>query len=75
MEMAAGHFKAHCLKLMDEVRKFHKEIVITKHGKAVAKLVPVRRENKKALFGYLQGLVTIHGDVAAPSGEHWDANA
>ena len=28
MEMPAGRFKAQCLKLMDEVQKFHKEIVI-----------------------------------------------
>ena len=75
MEMAAGQFKAQCLKLMDEVQKFHKEIVITKHGKAVARLVPIQTEKKKSLFGYLRGLITIHGDLAASTGEPWDADA
>ena len=55
MEMAAGQFKAHCLKLMDEVQKFHKEIIITKHGKAVARLVPILAEKKKATLWILEG--------------------
>ena len=34
-------FKAKCLHLLDEVRQNRKEIVITKRGRAVARLVPV----------------------------------
>lgn len=75
MDMAAGYFKAHCLKLMDEVQKSHKEITITKHGKAVARLVPVPAAKKKPLFGYLKGMLTIHGDIVASTGEPWDADA
>ena len=75
MEMAAGHFKAHCLRLMDEVQKFHKEIIITKHGKAVARLVPLQTEKKRPLFGYLKGMMTIHGDIVGSTGERWDADA
>ena len=36
----AGEFKAHCLKLMDEVQAQRKSIIITKRGKPIAKLVP-----------------------------------
>ncbi len=41
LEIPAGEFKAKCLKLMDQVRESGKEIVITKRGKPVAKLVPL----------------------------------
>jgi prevent-host-death family protein len=38
--MAAGSFKVHCLAVMDEVQAKRESVVITKHGKPVAKLVP-----------------------------------
>ena len=41
MQIAAGEFKAKCLQLMDKVNIHAEEIVITKHGKPVAKLVPI----------------------------------
>ncbi|MGD0181663.1 MAG: type II toxin-antitoxin system Phd/YefM family antitoxin [Terriglobales bacterium] len=37
--MAAGQFKARCLKVMDEVRSTREPVVITKKGRPVAKLV------------------------------------
>ena len=41
MEIAAGLFKAQCLKLMDRVAERHETITVTKRGKAMAQLVPV----------------------------------
>jgi antitoxin (DNA-binding transcriptional repressor) of toxin-antitoxin stability system len=40
-KMAAGFFRTYCLAVMDEVLAKHKTVVITKHGRPVAKLVPV----------------------------------
>lgn len=40
MIISAAEFKAKCLSLMDHVNEFHEEVIITKHGKPVAKLVP-----------------------------------
>lgn len=39
--IGAGEFKAKCLRLLDEVARRRAPLVITKHGKPVAKLVPV----------------------------------
>ena len=39
-EVPAAEFKATCLELMNKVKATGAEYVITKHGKAVAKLVP-----------------------------------
>ena len=74
MEIKAGDFKAKCLKLMDEVEKYRIEIVITKFGKPVAKLVPMDESPEKALFGYLRDSVTITGDIVSPTGEEWNAD-
>ena len=38
-KMAAGSFKVHCLAVMDEVQAKRESVLITKHGKPVAKLV------------------------------------
>ncbi len=43
----AGVFKQGCLRLIDEVAETHGEIVITKRGKPLAKLVPVMAERDR----------------------------
>jgi prevent-host-death family protein len=69
----AGHFKATCLKLMDEVSKKHTRFTITKHGKAVAMLVPV--EDKPVnFFGCLKDTVAINNDLLKPIDVEWEAN-
>ena len=47
--MKASEFKAKCLKLMDEVADSGEEIVITKYGRPVSKLVPLGRSLKPSL--------------------------
>lgn len=68
----AGEFKAHCLQLLDDVQQTRGEIVITKRGKPVARLVPTE-EAAPLLFGRMRGSVTISGDIVAACGELWDA--
>ena len=69
--IAAGDFKARCLKLLDEVAETREPLVITKRGKAVAKLVPILTEQE--LFGALAGSVLAEGDLIAPLDEDWEA--
>ena len=66
-------FKAKCLHLLDEVRQNRKEIVITKRGKAVAKLVPVEEKAPPEIFGRMKGSIEILGDIISPIGEIWNA--
>ncbi|HXM67678.1 MAG TPA: type II toxin-antitoxin system prevent-host-death family antitoxin [Candidatus Acidoferrum sp.] len=70
--MAAGEFKVHCLKVMDEVQSKRQSILITKRGKPVAKLVPVEQE-KDDIFGFYKGKIKINGDIVSPafSPEEW----
>jgi prevent-host-death family protein len=71
-EINATEFKAHCLELMDEVERLGAEIVITKHRKPIARLVPVRSDGSVPFCGSLRGLITYEGDIVSPTGEVWD---
>ena len=68
-EIGATDLKAHCLSILDEVDE--DGLVITKRGKPVAKLIPIRAESS-ALIGSLAGKLTIDGDILS-TGVDWDA--
>ena len=63
--MGAGEFKAKCLRVMEEVRKYRTPVVITKKGRPVAKLVPPD-EPKRSIFGCMADKIKIVGDVESP---------
>jgi prevent-host-death family protein len=72
--MPAGEFKARCLRVMEEVKKYRTPVVITKKGRAVAKLVPPDTPATD-VFGCMAGTARIVGDVQAPivAAAVWDA--
>ena len=72
-KIAAGAFKAGCLGLLDEVEQQRSEIVITKRGRPVARLVPIG-ESASAIFGRLKGTGRIIGDIFS-TGESREADA
>jgi prevent-host-death family protein len=69
--IAAGEFKTKCLKLLDEVAEKRKTLIITKHGKPVAQVVPLPL--KESLFGSMKGTVLWMGDIISPIDVEWDA--
>jgi prevent-host-death family protein len=71
-KMAAGSFKIHCLAVMDEVQAKRETVVITKHGKPVAKLVPADN-NTDDIYNFLAGKGVVVGDLvgSAISDEDW----
>lgn len=73
--MSAADFKAKCLSLMDEVAAQRREIVITKRGKPVAKLVPVETK-PRSIFGCMAGTAQILGDIIEPAVDpgEWEVN-
>ncbi len=72
-QIGAGEFKAKCLHLLDEVQQTRQEIVITKRGKPVARLVPTE-EKIPTLFGRMKGTGEILGDIISPIDVEWEAN-
>ena len=53
----ASEFKAKCLSLMDEVAQSGEEIVVTKNGKPVSKLVPIK------IYGLNRGRWQLKDDL------------
>ena len=61
-QIAVSEFKVKCLAIIEEVANSGQEVVITKRGKATAKLIPFKASTVDSLFGRLKGLVEIVGD-------------
>ncbi len=71
--MNASEFKAKCLALLDRVAATGETLVILKHGKPVANLVPAQHPEPPQHA--LKGSVKILGDVIAPAVEATDWEA
>lgn len=73
--VAAGIFKAKCLKLLDEVAAEKKTLVITKRGKPVAQVcsIPEPPGKRGGIVGSMKGSVLWEGDIVAPIDVEWDA--
>ena len=72
MNITATQFKARCLALLDEVAAGGGELVVTKRGKPVARVVPV--DETPSLRGSVTYLVGDE-ELVAPIGDAWDAAA
>jgi prevent-host-death family protein len=66
----AGEFKQRCLALLDQVSETGVSIVVTKRGRAVARVVPV-----EAPTVAMQGSLRVVGDDQDlfSTGESWEA--
>jgi len=69
--IGAAEFKEKCLALLDQVGP--EGLIITKHGKPVARLVPLSTGSAE-LIGSLKGKIRIRGNVLS-TGLEWDAES
>jgi len=70
-KMGAAKFKEQCLSVLDHLDA--DGVVITKHGKPVAKVIPIETESA-SLIGALKGKLRIKGDILS-TGLRWDAES
>lgn len=61
-KIPAAQFKSQCLAVMDQVAESGEPVVITKHGKAVVKLIPAAIAGDEIL-GFMAGKGKITGDI------------
>jgi antitoxin (DNA-binding transcriptional repressor) of toxin-antitoxin stability system len=74
-------FKSQCLALIDDVAKGKtKRIVLLKHNRPVAAIVPIENEEENlntldGLWGAMRGVLTVAPgvDLTEPTGEVWKA--
>lgn len=67
--VSASRFKATCLSLLDEVAESGEEVIVTKRGTPVARLVPL--SPPESLKGSVKYLVSDE-EFIAPLYEDWD---
>ena len=75
-KIAISKFKATCLRLIDEVNKTGKTIVITRKGEPVAQVSPPPPPTKtESWLGSLKDTIEITGDIISPASdeEEWEA--
>ena len=70
-QVPAARFKEQCLSLLDRVGA--EGIIITKRGKPVAKLIPIRTESAN-LIGLFKGKLKVKGNILS-TGLRWDAQS
>ena len=70
--VTASDLKATCLALLDEVSRTGEPVIITKRGRPIAQLVPMRAPDGAAS---LAGTVEILGDILGPvlPSDAWEA--
>lgn len=71
--LGVSEFKSHCLALVDDLQRNGGEIVLTRRGTRVAKVVPLVDPKTSPLRGLFKGRLQIHGDIAEVSfADLWD---
>jgi prevent-host-death family protein len=71
LAIPAGQFKNSCLKLLDQVSNDGIPITVTKRGKPLVRIVPVR---DRAKTRSLQGTVVHEDDDIFSTAESWEAD-
>ena len=72
--MGISQFKAHALKILDQVAKTQESIIITKRGKPLAQVIPYRNSDMNPKPGKLADYLVFEKDIVSPLGEEmWEA--
>jgi prevent-host-death family protein len=60
--IAASEFKAHCLRLLEAVAA-GQEVLVTKRGKEIARVVPAQPRQAGSSRGRWKSLMTLSGEI------------
>ncbi|MBP1686954.1 MAG: type toxin-antitoxin system prevent-host-death family antitoxin [Deltaproteobacteria bacterium] len=72
--VAVSELKTHCLRLVEEVARHRRELIVTKRGKPIARLVPMGAVDVREALTRLRGTL-IGGDRVEDfdTGAVWEA--
>ena len=71
--MAVSEFKARALRTLDDVASSREDVLITKRGRPLARVVPVD-DSEKVQPGRLAAALVFEEDIVSPLGdESWEA--
>jgi len=67
----ASRFKATCLAVLDEVERSHQPVVVTKHGRPVARVVPIGTPDRPRSTENSVRLLAEEDQAYYSTGEAW----
>ncbi len=73
--MMASRFKAECLAVLDRVERTRISIVITKHGRPVARLVPIDEASQPRETAGSVKLLVAEDEAYYTTDENWEAES
>ena len=68
----ASRFKAECLAILDQVERMRISVTITKHGRPIARLVPLEPERSGGPMVGSVKLVAEEDEAYYSTGEAWE---
>jgi len=71
MTIPISRFRQQCLTLLEHLER--EGITITKRGRPIARVLPVRRDNSD-MVGSLKGKLIMRGNILS-TGDRWDAES
>lgn len=72
--LSVSEFKAQALGILEQIARTGEIVVVTKRGKAIAKVIPFSEDQNSRVPGKLRGTVLEEGDVVTPFGaDIWQA--
>jgi prevent-host-death family protein len=74
VKVGSADFKARCLELIDRVKESRAEIVVTRHGRPVARLVPCDDDPGRSPVGSMAGTVLAFDAPFDPVPGAWDVD-
>ena len=72
--MPISNFKAHALRVLDNLSKSKESIIVTKRGKPLVKIIPFESPEKKQIPGLLADTNVFEGDILSPIDEAWNVD-
>ena len=74
--IGAAEFKAHCLRILDEVERSGEAVTVTKRGRPIAEVKPIEKAERRSIIGAMKGSVLRYDRPFDPAVEpdEWHAN-
>jgi prevent-host-death family protein len=73
--LLVSEFKTHCVGVLNEVADYGEEVIVTKRGKPLARIVPIApSQTGKRAVGDCAKTATIHTDIVhSDDSDDWEA--
>ena len=72
-EVPIGELKTHCYQILDNAIQQDNKLIITKRGKAIATITPIKDKfPKRPFFGIMKDMAKINGDILSTLDAKWD---